>query len=213
MPDASERMAILSRLERGEITPAEAERLLSGTPAAAAQPGTPPSRMGILEQLERGELSADQAAEQLAAHAAAHAAPAARPRRDWGEAEAEEEVSFVEAGASDFWRVFLGIGLVLIVLSAGLMAFILQRAGMNFWFYCTWLPLAAGIVLAALAWAARNSTWLQLQVRSRKENGQRVYINMPLPLGLIQRFVNSRSGSGRIVINEARKSGKIHLEL
>jgi hypothetical protein len=199
-------MAILGRLERGEITPQEAERLLSGQAAPAASPPAPLTRMGILEQVESGELSADQAAERLAQQ------PAHSPR--WQQAArepAEEDVTFEPVQDIGVWRYFLGAGLALTVVSATGMAYILQRAGMNFWFYCTWLPLAVGIALTVAAWLVRNATWLQMQVRSRKD-GRKVFFTLPLPLSLIQRFLDRR-GNARIIIGEPRKGGHFHVDL
>jgi hypothetical protein len=203
MPDAAERMNILGRLERGEITPQEAERLLSGeTPA-------PLTRMGILEQVERGELSADQAAERLA-QPPAHSRRGEQATRE----PAAEEVTFTPAeDTSGIWRFFLGAGLAVTLLSAIWMAYVLQRSGMNLWFYCAGLPLAFGIAIMALAWAARNSTWLQMQVRSSKSSGQRVFFTLPLPVGLIQRFLDRRSKNARVIITEAEKRGHFHVDL
>jgi hypothetical protein len=201
MPDAGERMAILAQLERGEITPAEAERLLSGQAAAPPKPPAPLTRMGILEQVERGELSADEAAERLGASR----------RQQAAREPAEEDVTFEPIQDLGAWRYFLGGGLALTIASATGMAYILQRAGMNFWFYCTWLPLAAGIALTAAAWLVRNATWLQMQVRSRKD-GRKVFFTLPLPLSVIQRFLDRR-GDARIIIGEPRKGGHFHVDL
>ena len=55
MPDSSERMSILERLENGEITPDEAARLLSAeddTPVNSKDSSE--SAMDVLGKLERG---------------------------------------------------------------------------------------------------------------------------------------------------------------
>ena len=63
MPSPAERMQILERLEKGEISPDEAARLLSQeedpAPQKAAELENP---MGVLDQLERGEIDTDEAA-------------------------------------------------------------------------------------------------------------------------------------------------------
>lgn len=191
-----ERMAILERLERGEITPAEAERLLSEGPGDW-QPA-PTTRMGILEQVENGRMSADEAAGLLLKRASEE--PGYAPRRE----HAEEEVSLESIeGSGSIWKFLLFSGLALSIISGVWMNSILQHSGMNFWFFCIGLPLLAGVALVVLGWLARNSTWLQLKVRSRK-SGNRVHISFPLPLNLIRRLI-VRRGKGRTVsVNEVK---------
>lgn len=209
MPSPSERMTILERLERGEITPQEAERLLATASSAPAQP----TRMGILEQVERGELNADQAAGMFVMDAVVEKTKFVHHGEPLYDEEAEEDVTFTPAESSDIWKYFLGGGLFVLLVSAALMAFIMQRSGMNFWFYCTWLPLALGIAVTALAYATRNSTWLQMQVRSRKSDGHKVFFTLPLPVSMIQNFLARKSNRGQVVITQAKKNGKFHLDL
>ncbi|MCW5873472.1 MAG: hypothetical protein KIS88_02375 [Anaerolineales bacterium] len=201
MPNAKQRMEILLRLERGEITPAEAEQLLSGM---VDLPPAPKTRMGILEQVERGQLNADEAARLLLQQRAMAGTGAAQAEH------AEEEISFDEVPPKRAWKVFLGIGVVFTILSALWMNSILQRSGMNFWFYCTWLPFALGVLITALAWMARSSTWVQMHVHSNKGHGGNLYLTLPLPVATIQRFVQRWAKSGRIVVNE-EKDIEIHL--
>lgn len=165
--------------------------------------------MGILEQVERGELSADDAANQLNA-AVAHKDRYERRHRE----PADEDVTFTPAtDTAGIWKFFLGAGLVLTIATAALMAFIIQRSGLNFWFYCAWLPLALGIGITVLAWAARTSTWLQMQVRSRKSGGRKVFFTMPLPVSMIQNYLARKAGNGKVTITEAKKSGNFHVDI
>jgi hypothetical protein len=205
-------MAILEKLERGEIDPQEAERLLTQAPTPA-KPAEAPTRMGILEKVERGELSADQAAGMIVMDAVVEKTKFVHHGKHRLSDDAEEDVTFTPASdTAGIWKGFLGAGLVITIATAALMAFIQQRSGMNFWFYCAWLPLAAGIALTALAWSARNSTWLQMQVRSRKDNGHKVFFTLPLPVSMIQNFL-ARRGSGRVTVTQAKPTGKFHLDL
>lgn len=200
MPNATQRMEILQKLERGEITPAQAEQMLTGMldiPPAAA-----PSRMSILEQVENGTLSADEATQALMGQAA-------RVDSRGPEAEAEESFSFDEVAPKKIWKVFLVLGLLVTVASTVWMNFILQRSGMNFWFYCTWLPFASGILIIALAWMARNSTWVQLDLRSNSP-GKHLYLTLPVPVKTIQRIAQRLGKSGRIVVNDVENIS-IHL--
>ncbi len=208
MPNSRERMEILQKLERGEISPADAEKMLSGLMDVPRAPKAPPAtRMGILEQVEAGTLGADEAARLLLQQRAASRLPLGAQA---GAEDAEEEISFDEVPPRRAWKVFLGIGLFFTVLSALWMNFILQRSGMNFWFYCTWLPFSVSILITALAWMARNSTWVQMHLRSNKGQGGNLYLTLPVPVATIQRFVQRWAKSGRIVVNEERDI-EIHL--
>lgn len=213
MASQAERMSILERLERGEIGPQEAERLLTQAPSTA-EPAQAPTRMGILEQVERGELSADQAAGMLVMDAVVEKTRYVHHGRRSHDDEAEEDVTFTPAtDTAGIWKFFLGAGLLLTIATAALMAFIIQRSGLNFWFYCTWLPLALGIGITVLAWAARNSTWLQMQVRSRKSGGHKTFFTLPLPVSMIQNYLARKGGKGKVTITEAKKSGKFHIDI
>jgi hypothetical protein len=205
-------MRILERLERGEITPQDAERLLI-EPASAPTPAENPSRMDILEKVERGELNADQAAGMFVMDAVVEKARFEHHGTPRYDKPAEEDVTFTPASdTGGIWKAFLGLGIFITIATAALMAFIQQRAGMNFWFFCAWLPLGLGIVITALAWNARSSTWLQMQVRSRKGGNRKVFFTMPLPVDTIQNFL-ARRGNGNVVITEARRHGKFHIDL
>jgi hypothetical protein len=52
-----------------------------------------------------------------------------------------------------------------------------------------------------------------MQVRSSKSSGQRVFFTLPLPVGLIQRFLDRRSKNARVIITEAEKRGHFHVDL
>lgn len=195
MPDAAQRMQILLRLERGEITPAEAEQLLNG---AADPPPAANTRMGILEQVERGQLGADEAARLLLNQSGP------RVQAQQHERPAEQSISFapVSGGKSKLWKFFLIVGLVFTVGAALWMNASYQNHGINFWFLCAWLPLALGIAMAVLGTLGQNSTWLQMKVRSQDEN-KRIYLTLPLPIGVIERIAAKFSKTGRVVVTEA----------
>ncbi|MBX3002964.1 MAG: hypothetical protein KF828_03340 [Anaerolineales bacterium] len=134
MPNAQQRMDILLRLERGEISPAEAERLLNAANAPA--PASTP-RMGLLEQVERGELSADEAIQHLLSTPTAAQPPA----------EEALELAPRPAPRRAGWPR-LGFGLLLIIASAWWMrSSLLLHGGLSLGFLCLWLPFAAGLGL------------------------------------------------------------------
>jgi hypothetical protein len=172
MPNAQQRMDILLRLERGEISPAEAERLLNAANAPA--PASTP-RMGLLEQVERGELSADEAIEHLLS-----TPPAAQPP-----AEEALELAPQPAPRRAGWAL-LGFGLLLIIASAWWMrSSLLLHGGLSLGFFCLWLPFAAGLGLLGLGVAARKPRGAQLTLRSRKA-GQRRDLSRPLPEAVLR---------------------------
>ncbi len=142
MPNAQQRMEILLRLERGEITPADAEQLLSGMQDL---PPTADTRMGILEQVERGQLSADEATQRLLQQPTVVIHEAQSHVRDERTVFENEHVSITPIKPKQSaGRGLLIIGLVITIGSALWMGNILQRSGMNFWFFCLWCPLPSG---------------------------------------------------------------------
>lgn len=188
MPNAHERMQILLRLERGEISTAQAEQLLNGVPDTAPErspQGSRPaqSRMEILEQVERGQLSADQATQRLLQQ---HA-PAAKAGDQQHSSFDEEYVNFSPIQGKGLLSQVLFIGgLVVTIGSAVWMNSLLQNSGMNFWFFCLWLPFALGLAALVLGFSARNGEWMQLSVRSRKPGQRKVFISLPVPLAFLE---------------------------
>ncbi len=199
MPNSRERMEILQKLERGEISPADAEKMLSGL-MDIPRPA-PPTRMGILEQVEAGTLSADDAASQLMQQAGGkRSSDQRRHSRSNQDDEADDFVSFSPIKRNSVMGSFLFIaGLSVTLLAALWMGMILQRSGLTFGFFCLWLPFAVGLAALALGWAARNGEWMQLNVRSRKEGNRNVFISLPLPVRIIERF--AKRGEAWLVIN------------
>lgn len=184
MPNAQQRMEILLRLERGEISPSEAELLLSGM---ADLPPATDTRMGILEQVERGQLSAEEATRRLLQQSAAAKAPrrveVVQERAQFD----DEYVSFAPVKSkSGIGRFLLIVGLVITIGSALWMGNILQRSGMNFWFFCLWLPFAIGLVTLVAGWAARSGEWMRLRVGSHKPGEHKVNLDLPLPVSIIE---------------------------
>lgn len=200
MPNSRERMEILQKLESGEISPADAEKMLSGL-MDIPRPA-PPTRMSILEQVEAGTLSADDAAHELMQQAGGKRSGGSSQRRRASRADeqAEDHVSFTPIKRNSVFGHFLFIsGLSVTLLAALWMGMILQRSGLTLGFFCLWPPFAVGLVALALGWAARNGEWMQLNVRSRKEGKRNVFISLPLPLGIIERF--AKRGEAWFVIN------------
>jgi hypothetical protein len=170
----SERLLILERLEKGEITPDEAARQLAG---ASATPSTP---LDILGQVERGEINADEAASRLeSAKARVHSESAAGSSV---KTEFVDKRSFDAARTWGWWLLPIAGGLVLTLLAAMWMSSSFANNGaLSFGFLCAWFPLAIGLLLVVVGWAMRNGHWLHLQVSSNKP-GRRMKLDLDMPL-------------------------------
>ena len=187
----SERLRILEMIENGEITPEEGARMLQEASVETADKEKPTSDMEILEKIERGELTPEEGAQMLKGESASIAAVS--------EAEKDIEIISPPPGSRDlppdfsedikkwsrWWLIPAWIGITLILLGAWWMYSTLQSAGINFWFFCAWLPLLLGIILAALTWPGVNRTWLHVRVKEgRSDKKSNIAISMPVPLGL-----------------------------
>lgn len=188
MTPSKDRLEILERLERGEISPDEAAQLLeNGSPA----PQTPSTPMEVLEQLERGEIDADQAASLLRKgrprkkrkhirQVVTHQKPKDPPRIDH---------------LRRLWLVPLAIGILITALSGFWMQSILTDRGLGLLFLCSWIPLALGVLLIIIGWASQFGTWLHVRVHPNKPGApRRVVISLPLPLGLASWFLRVFGG-------------------
>jgi hypothetical protein len=182
MPSSSERLAILDQLEKGELTPEEAARLLS-----ADQPDKLVEQpMGVLEQLERGEIDSDEAARRLA-------------NQTQQQSKGEEQVpprAKVEVVDADryspsrtwgWWVIPITSGALLAVLSGLWMSADARDGSLGFAFLCAWFPMALGILAILFGFYARRGPWASLRVDSRKRTGDRkvnFFMDLPIPIGV-----------------------------
>jgi hypothetical protein len=191
MTSPSERLSILDRLEKGEITPKEAARLLSAEGHEHTAHGEPDSPMGVLGRLERGEIDANEAALRLAV--------VNRPAQHHG-ANGARKVSVRNitnqtnrASRTSWWLPPLLVGVLLTVLSALWLRADASDGILGFWFYVALLPLFAGISLIVTGALLRRSHWVRLQVKGRG-HGDRINVNTQIPVpfdlasGLMERF-------------------------
>jgi hypothetical protein len=192
MPNHEERMRILEGLEKGEISSEEAVTLLKQ--GRALPPEKP---LQILERLEKGEINTQEAAERLSAN---HETSPPPEIPTFEHMDSESVTIEPSIDAQDAWRFLVGIGVVVVVLSSLLMATILKRSGMDFWFYCAWLPLALGVALTAFGWFTRNSTWMQLSVRS-KDEGHRIFFTLPLPVEAAVRWASQFGRNPKLTLD------------
>jgi hypothetical protein len=180
MSTPEERLKILERLERGEISPEEAALRLSGDAR---------SPMSVLEAIEKGDLSTEEALEQIEASRAQAAVDPPAERSDW----ADQMPGTIQPRPRGPWMLGVWLGVIALVLGTMWMLSRLQGPGMDFWFYCAWLPIAVGVLLIALGWSVSNSPWVSVRVRSQEAGRDfRLHFSLPLPVGL------ARSGLGMV---------------
>jgi len=161
MPSPAERMQILERLEKGEISPDEAARLLSQeedpAPQKAAELENP---MGVLDQLERGEIDTDEAARRL--------------QQSHGDQEEHEQTFKVyvpdhrRVSPRTRWQLPIVAGALITALSGLWMSNSLASGQVGLAFFCAWVPLALGVLLIVIGWALRNGSRLLV----RRMNGK-----------------------------------------
>lgn len=181
----SEYMKILKMIEDGEISPNEGARLLQ---EVGAQP--PPTSeegaldtLGILSKIDQGEISADEGIQLLENTSGAEPPPS---EETFASAESDTAPKAIPdeeiAKWQRWWTIPLYVGIGIMVVSAIWLNTSYQSSGYGFWFFCSWLPLALGISLTALAWRSRSGPWIHVRVRGQNEN---VAISIPAPLSLV----------------------------
>ncbi len=179
MTKESERLRILEKIERGEISADEGARQLAALQNAPVQPQAPSSPMDILGMVERGEITADQGVQRLHVTAGDSGQKQQRSSARPEPSQPKEDLSRYK----QWWRVPLFIGLGILTLAALWMNSAYQSAGLGFWFYCSWLPFLLGVALIALAWNSRVSPWLHVRVTQPPgESPQHIAVSLPLPI-------------------------------
>lgn len=180
----SEKMKILQMIENGEISPDEGIQMLSKLSEPAEQhKNTESSTMAILSKIDQGEITAVEGLEILKS-----STPEKKFETD-NEDSDESTESYEPPVIPDteinrwknWWKNLLYVGMAISALAAFWMATSYQNHGYNFWFFCSWLPLAIGILLVVLATKSQSSPWIHVRVKSDREN---VAISLPAPIGI-----------------------------
>jgi hypothetical protein len=177
----SEQMRILKMIEDGEVSPEEGAKLLQELGSQPTQPEAENTVMGLLEQIEKGELSPDEGIDQL--NQGAVIPTAVEPQFEEEEQQtpppqiSEEELNRWK----NWWQIPMYVGIGVVILSAFWLNSAYQNSGYGFWFFCSWVPMALGVLLISLSWMSQKGPWIHVRVRG-KEN---VAISMPAPLGLV----------------------------
>jgi len=86
----------------------------------------------------------------------------------------------------NYWKILMWVGIAVTILGGWVMYWVMQETGMNFWFYCSWLPFLIGVLLIGIAWGSRTSRWLHVRVKRKAgvDGPKNIAISMPIPLRL-----------------------------
>lgn len=119
--------------------------------------------------------------------------PGSADEADQGYSQFEEAEVYSNTGAhsmpSDvdkwrrWWTIPLWIGVGIVVISSLFMLYAFQASGLGFWFFCTSVFFALGLLILVLAAQSRSARWLHLRVKQRPgQRPQNIAISFPIPL-------------------------------
>ncbi len=162
---------LLQKIERGEISAQEGLRRLNamenGDPEAAASEVVDASQVEVVIDNPGGETTASK-----------RQAEAEKDRLS--EAGLEQELSRWKR----WWTIPFWIGVVITLVSAGLMYWGFSAAGLSWGFWLAWIPFWLGTAILTVAWRSQAARWLHVRIRQKPgEKPARIAISMPLPLG------------------------------
>ena len=178
MDAQSERMDILERIERGEISVEEGLTLIETLPEAEKATFSTP----LLEESspEHGVMNSSVAEKEPSEP------EIIPPYIPAGDASAKTRPAGLPPDAEKwkrFWMVPLWIGVALTGLGGWLMYLAIESSGFGFWFICAALLFTLGVIVITLAWQSQFSPWLHLRVQQRPgEYPQRIAFSFPLPV-------------------------------
>ncbi len=194
------RIEILRRVETGELSPEDGNRLLleleereAEAQAAPIAPIAPVQAVGI--QAESDGTS--QAVIELPAPSETSSSTPPLEGKVEGPPSDQPGVEEIQSPKTDGWRglwvlPFL-LGLLLTLFSVNWMYQGFVSAGLSWGFWLSFIPFAIGILLMWAGWETRLARWLHLRIRRRPGSKPPVIaFSLPLPFGLtrwvVQRF-------------------------
>ena len=191
MASEKERRLILEMVESGKITAADGLRLLQ-----ALGVGDDPEEEGeILEALPASGSQPSPDEPGPAEFPTDEQGPAAQEDSE-AQSPAEEIPNLKSSLPPDiekwrrWWMIPMWVGVGVTVLGGLLMLWVLQAAGIGFWFFCAWAPFLLGVFVIVLAWQSRTARWLHLRVYQKPGDWpQKIAISFPLPIRLTAWFL------------------------
>lgn len=179
-----QRLQVLQRMERGELSMEDAARLLSRLDA-----GEPIEMVGLVEAIEVTQTIEDTEAvetiEQPEPLAEIPSPPAAeRVEPEWSASPAQDEPKHHR---SEWWLLPFVLGLLLTVSAASWMMQGFATAGLGWGFWLSFFPLGLGVAMMWFGWELRKARWLHLRVDQGAGNFPKVIaFSFPLPTGLMR---------------------------
>ena len=190
----SDKMKILQMIENGELSLEEGIKMISNLSNSSDEEEgiEKPSTLDLLGKIESGIISADEAVEILSSSSGKKQ----DHDSDFEDNESPENYSsdFNEMPESPpnipedelnrwkrWWTYPLYAGVGIVILSTFWLNAAYQNNGFGFWFFCSWVPLALGLLIISLSWQSRGGPWIHVRVKGERE---RVAISIPAPLGL-----------------------------
>jgi SHOCT-like domain len=195
----SERRLILEMIASGKISASEGLRLLN-TLGEVNEPEAGEDDHGVAETVEDAPATtADPVAVSTSVQSPAAEIPEADPPASeappatampGGEPYSRPQPPDIERWRR-WWMVPLWIGVGITVLGALLLFWVIQRAGVGFWFFCSSIPFLTGLVVLVLAYQSRTAHWLHVRIHQRRGDWpQRINLSFPLPIRLTAWFLN-----------------------
>jgi len=152
---------------------------------------TDQERSKVLKMIEEGKISPDeglkliQALEENPVGDEVEVVETVAETRSESDTEKDPEITNrINRLRGRLWQIPLWIGIAATVLGGWLVYWVMQNSGMNFWFYCSWLPFLFGVLLIGIAWGSRTSRWLHVRVQRKADadGPKNISISFPLPL-------------------------------
>ncbi len=183
------RMEILHRVESGELSPEDGNRLLLELEEREAEgdsvvvepvkvEGFWADPVGVSAAAVAEPLQPAPVAPELPLQGEVEGAPSSQP--------VEEEAKPPKSGGwLGLWVVPFLLGLLLTLFSVNWMYQGWLLAGLSWGFWLSFIPFAIGVLLMWAGWEMRLARWLHLHIRQKPgEKPQVIAFSLPLPIGL-----------------------------
>lgn len=180
MGKENERMRILERIDKGEISPAEgAAKLddLGKKPHGSKDATEYEDRMAILGKIESGKITPEEGAQRLQDYSASPASNVVIGSRPSPNIDPDDLQKWKR-----WWAIPLWIGIAVTILSGTWMNSLYTASGTGFWFFFSWLPLLAGVGLIIIGSLSNSSRWLHVRIKQKDEFPAKIAISFPLPV-------------------------------
>ena len=182
MDNENERLHILDQIDRGEITASEGMQRLQALGAAETQPAElPDSGETASNSPQAPDISASENPPELD-----QPPPAGTSGPEVLVGEPVTGASALPPGADKWkkwWTVPVWVGTAIAVLGSMLMYTVYLSRGMGFWFLCSTLPFAVGLLLMIIGVQSRSAKWLHLRIQQEPgASPQKIAISFPLPI-------------------------------